>query len=224
MALGNMDMPNGNGMLSEEARFAALSQRVTGIETSVSGLAQQLSQFVAKFDERQRTPWGLLVSIALAILAYVTTIGGLAYAPVWSAISRIETTQSQSQQRLETALTRFSESAVSLGSFTDFKNTYENNRIISRNENIDKFGVIKQDIDKIKDDQVPRKEHERVWLSYDAQLAADREARMAASQNLQRQIDEIKQTQSGFFGQRDLNMQVLDRLERIERDRRAASP
>jgi hypothetical protein len=45
---------------------------------------------------------------------------------------------------------------------------------------------------------------------------------MAANQNLQRQIDEVKQTQSGFFGQRDLDMQVLDRLERVERDRRVA--
>lgn len=42
--------------------------------------------------------------------------------------------------------------------------------------------------------------------------------------NLQRQVDEIKQAQSGFFGQRDLNMQMLDRLERVERERRIALP
>ncbi|MBB3234470.1 hypothetical protein [Phyllobacterium endophyticum] len=59
-------------------------------------------------------------------------------------------------------------------------------------------------------------------ISYDAQLAADREARTAANQNLQRQIDEIKQTQSGFFGQRELNMQVL--AGAIERDRRQSLP
>ncbi len=74
------------------------------------------------------------------------------------------------------------------------------------------------------DNQSPRKEHERPWLSYDAQLAADREARIAADMNLQRQVDEIKQAQSGFFGQRDLNLHVLNRLEKIERDRRAAIP
>lgn len=74
------------------------------------------------------------------------------------------------------------------------------------------------------DNQSPRKEHERPWLSYDAQLAADREARIAANMNLQRQVDEIKQAQSGFFGQRDLNMQMLDRPERVERERRIALP
>lgn len=74
------------------------------------------------------------------------------------------------------------------------------------------------------DNQSPRQEHERAWLSYDAQLAADREARIAADMNLQRQVDEIKQAQSGFFGQRDLNMQMLDRLERVERERRIALP
>ncbi|MHC1550358.1 hypothetical protein [Phyllobacterium sp. K27] len=57
--------------------------------------------------------------------------------------------------------------------------------------------------------------------SYDAQLAGDRKARIAANLNLQRQLDEVKQTQSGFFGRRDLKMQVLDRLERFERGPRA---
>ncbi|MDR6635479.1 hypothetical protein J2X72_004293 [Phyllobacterium sp. 1468] len=71
---------------------------------------------------------------------------------------------------------------------------------------------------------MPRKEHERVWLSYDQQISNERESRMASNQNIQRQIDEIKQTQSGFFGQRDLHVQVLDRLERIERDRRVPPP
>ncbi len=81
---------NGNHS-SDDARFAALSQRVSGIETSVQGLANQFASFVAKLDERQRTPRGLIVSIAVAVLAYVTTIGGLAYAPVWAGIGRLET-------------------------------------------------------------------------------------------------------------------------------------
>jgi hypothetical protein len=93
MATGNSDMANGNGFVNEEARFAALSQRVTGIESSVNNLSQQFASFVAKLDERGRTPWGLLVSVAVAILAYVTTIGGLAYAPVWSALSRQEASE-----------------------------------------------------------------------------------------------------------------------------------
>lgn len=36
--------------------------------------------------------------------------------------------------------------------------------------------------------------------------------------------DAFEQKQSGFFGRRDLKMQVLDRLERIERDRRQSLP
>ncbi|WP_320196433.1 hypothetical protein [Agrobacterium rosae] len=80
MATGNNDMGNGNGFVDEEARFAALPQRVSGIESSVNNLSSQFSAFFAKLDKRGRTPWGLLVSVAVTILANVTTIGGLAYA------------------------------------------------------------------------------------------------------------------------------------------------
>jgi hypothetical protein len=43
------------------------------------------------------------------------------------------------------------------------------------------------------DDQVARKEHERVWLPTTSS-SNERESRMASNQNIQRQIDQVKQT------------------------------
>ncbi|WP_245426470.1 hypothetical protein [Phyllobacterium bourgognense] len=35
----------------------------------------------------------------------------------------------------------------------------------------------------LQEDQVPRKEHERVWQSYDQEITNERESRMASNQN-----------------------------------------
>ncbi|MDQ0996854.1 hypothetical protein QFZ34_002036 [Phyllobacterium ifriqiyense] len=229
-------MPNSNnGIFDPMAQYARLSERVenqgkdivdlrsnmnTGfqsVNSSIGTISNELRSSIGTLSNElrsnSRTQWPVIWAAAGVCLAIIVAAGSQALSPIKDSLSETKT------DIRETA-----SSAMSVAAFTDFKNTYENNRVISRQESIDKFGDIKKDIDKIKDDQVPRKEHERVWVSYDAQLAADREARMAAIQNIQRQVDEIKQTQSGFFGQRDLNMQLLDRLERIERDKRQSIP
>jgi hypothetical protein len=215
------DMNNGNDASRhyQDAMQAQLGERVTNLgrrqtdlesemrsgfkqmETALSGLANEtrssLSALSTTIAERNKPQWQAL-GVALT---FCTLLGGLAYWPI------------------NTATTDLKSSVLTLSE-----------RMVTREEmdwrqarGTEDRARMEASVKSLQEDQVPRKEHERVWVSYDAQLAADRQARMAASQNLQRQIDEIKQTQSGFFGQRDLNMQVLDRLERIERDRRAAA-
>jgi hypothetical protein len=216
------DMNNGNDASRhyQDAMQAQLGERVTNLgrrqtdlesemrsgfkqmETALSGLANEtrssLSALSTTIAERNKPQWQAL-GVALT---FCTLLGGLAYWPI------------------NTATTDLKSSVLTLSE-----------RMVTREEmdwrqarGTEDRARMEASVKSLQEDQVPRKEHERVWVSYDAQLAADREARMAASQNLQRQIDEIKQTQSGFFGQRDLNMQVLDRLERIERDRRQTQP
>lgn len=211
------DMTNGDASRHyQDAMQAQLGERVTNLgrrqtdlesemrsgfkqmETALSGLANEtrssLSALSTTIAERNKPQWQAL-GVALT---FCTLLGGLAYWPINTATTD-----------LKAAVLTISERMVSRQEMDWRQARGAEDR--ARMEN---------SINSLQADQVPRKEHERVWQSYDAQLAADREARIAANQNLQRQIDEIKQTQSGFFGQRDLNMQVLDRIERIERDRR----
>ena len=54
----------------------------------------------------------------------------------------------------------------------------------------------------------PRQEHERVWAGYDELVA-----------NIQRQINEVKQAQGSVYGQRDIILDLRERLDRIERQR-----
>lgn len=215
------EMTNGDASRHyQDAMQAQLGERVTNLgrrqtdlesemrsgfkqmETALSGLANEtrssISALSTTIAERNKPQWQAL-GVALT---FCTLLGGLAYWPINTATTDLKaavltiTERMVSRQEMDWRQARGAEDRARM----------------------------EASINSLQADQVPRKEHERVWQSYDAQMQSDREARMAANQNLQRQIDEIKQTQSGFFGQRDLNMQVLDRLERIERDRRQGLP
>lgn len=67
-------------------------------------------------------------------------------------------------------------------------------------------------IKEIRTEQVPRGEHERVWSSYDQRFA-----------DQQRQIDEVKTAQGSVYGQRDIILDLRERLDRIERQRLSAT-
>lgn len=60
---------------------------------------------------------------------------------------------------------------------------------------------------------IPRAEHERVWQNYDQRFL-----------DQQRQIDEVKQAQNSVYGARDVLMDMRERLDRLEQQRRALAP
>jgi Zn-dependent M16 (insulinase) family peptidase len=60
---------------------------------------------------------------------------------------------------------------------------------------------------------VPRAEHERVWQNYTNK-----------DQDLQRQVDELKQAQGNVYGARDVILDLRERLDRVERQRLSSQP
>jgi hypothetical protein len=60
----------------------------------------------------------------------------------------------------------------------------------------------------VRDGQVPRQELDRVWANYDQRF-----------QDQQRQIDEVKTAQGSVYGQRDIILDLRERLDRVERQR-----
>jgi len=60
----------------------------------------------------------------------------------------------------------------------------------------------------LRDAQVPREELVRVWDNYDQRFT-----------DQQRQIDEVKTAQGSVYGQRDVILDLRERLDRVERQR-----
>ncbi len=56
--------------------------------------------------------------------------------------------------------------------------------------------------------QVPRAELERVWQTFDQRFS-----------DHQRQLDDVKQAQGSVYGQRDIILDLRERLDRVERQR-----
>ncbi len=197
------DMARAN--FDPEAQYAALGERVEGhgrrltnlegavnkgfkdIETSISTLG-------VEFRNSQRPQWQA-ISVALT---FAGMVGALAYWPL-----------RENQNEMKVDIRDSQTSSLSVAAFVDFKNTYENNRIVSRTEYLDKFNHINDRIKTLDDNMVPRQEHERVWQSYDKQI-----------ENLQAQVNDLKQQAGSVYNQRDLMRDVQERLDRIESDQR----
>jgi biopolymer transport protein ExbB/TolQ len=164
------------------AEHAALSQRVTGIEGAVASIRDSIDRLVSKFDERSRMPWGTILAGAtlfwMIITSFVTIGGGVV---AWGLLSQ---------------------NAHIVDSLREFRSTYENNRLVSREDTNAKFSEITGQLSR----SVPREEHQQIWT---AQSNTDRDQ--------QRQLDEIKAQLSGLYGARDFFKDVQDRLDRLER-------
>ncbi|PZQ16963.1 MAG: hypothetical protein DI565_06120 [Ancylobacter novellus] len=115
--------------LRDDAKLAALEQRVYGLERGVHDLnrlftgrigevSAQLASLSGKLDDRSRTPWPTIVAAMGVVLAIVVAGGELAKAPIDHAIAR-----------LERDLERIARQSVSAATFSEFKSAYENDRL-----------------------------------------------------------------------------------------------
>lgn len=70
----------------EVAHYAALEQRVTGLENSVSKVADAVTALGNKLDVRSTPQWSVLLTAIGIGIAILTAIGGLAYRPIDMAV------------------------------------------------------------------------------------------------------------------------------------------
>ncbi len=172
------------------------------MNTGFQRVGSDINSLANEIRGNSRTQWPVIWSAVGVCFAVVVGIGSAVYVPIRENIAEAKSD-----------IRGLGDSALSVAAFVDFKSTYENNRIVSRNEYIDKFGQINARLEKIDSATVPRAEHERTWQNYDQQVV-----------NLQRQIDDIKAVQGSIYNQRDVIRDILERLDRAEtRNRNAGS-
>lgn len=169
-----------NGVSASEV--AALAQRVTGVEKAVEANRRDNYQLDTKLDDKSKTPWGTILAGATLLFTVITAFGSIVGSVVaWGILSKMENTD----KRLDT-----------------FQATYENNRVVNRQDVDAKFAEMHAQQAR----SVPREEHQQIWLS---QANTDKDQ--------QRQIDEVKNQLSSLYGARDFFKDVQERLDRLER-------
>ncbi|WP_205909075.1 hypothetical protein [Neorhizobium lilium] len=177
-----------------DAQAKAQSDKIDQMFTSFDKrFSEQIASTNAQLAERGKTPWGLLISAMGIMIVIIQGLSSLQFGPVRADIDR-----------LNVAITNLASNTTSSGAFAEFKSTYENNRITSRQDNDNRFAAIETKFQ----NQVPRGEHERVWASYDQRFT-----------DVQRQVDEVKAAQGSVYGARDVILDLRERLDRIERQK-----
>jgi uncharacterized protein YifE (UPF0438 family) len=207
---GNDDMPNGNDQrVYSDALTAQLGERVTNlgrrqsdlegemrsgfkqIESSMAAMSSEMRSSVAALStniaERNKPQWQ---AIAVA-LSFCTIVGGLVYWPIQSATTD-----------LKGSITIITEKMV-----TQKEMEWRTQRGAEDRQRSDSM------IKELREEQVPRKELDRVWTAYDQRIV-----------DQQRQLDELKQAQGAIYGARDVIMDMRERLDRVERQRLAPPP
>jgi hypothetical protein len=206
-------MSNNGNSFDPMAQYARLSERVenqgkdivdlrSNMNTGFQSVNASLASLSNELRSNSRTQWPVIWAAAGVCFAIIVALGSQALSPIKDSIAETKTD-----------IRDISAVSLSVAAFTDFKSTYENNRIVSRNENIDKFNNLSASIETVRKDQVPRAELERVWASEDLQKA-----------QLQKQIDELKQAQANTYSARDLLLDMRERQDRLERQFYGARP
>lgn len=195
-----------------ETRYASLSERVNNqgsqinaleaeMRRSFSALSSGLDSINAKLADTSKPQWQALGVMLTAIVV----VGSLAYWPIRETQQRIESTvatmATNFQTSIDTTNKRF-DNVLSLQQFEAFKNTYENNRALSRLDNNARFEKIERGMEQT----VPRAEHERVWLGIDQRFA-----------DMQRQVDQNTQANTSVYTQRDQMMSMQAELENLRK-------
>jgi uncharacterized protein YifE (UPF0438 family) len=208
---GNDEMPNGaeHRVVYTDALTAQLGERVTNpnrrqsdlenemrcgfkqIESSMSAMSSEMRSSVAALStnmaERNKAQWQAL-GVALT---FCTISGGLAYGPINAATTD-----------LKSAVGTISEKMV-----TQKEMEWRTQRGAEDRQRSDSM------IKELREEQVPRKELDRVWTAYDQRIV-----------DQQRQLDELKQAQGAIYGARDVIMDMRERLDRVERQRLSQPP
>lgn len=198
---------NGNNF-DPLASYARLSERVenqgkdlvdirSNMNTGFQTVNSAIGTLSNELRSNSKTQWPVIWAAAGVCFTVLATGGAFFYNSL-----------SKGQDRLDAAISSVSRDAVSVSAFQDFRSTYENNRVVSRNEYIDKFSQINAALGKVNDQLVPRAEMERAWQSEDQQRA-----------QMQKQLDELKANSAATYGARDALLDLRARLDRMEREK-----
>lgn len=189
-------MSNSNGF-DPMAQYARLSERVenqgkdivdlrSNMNTGFQTVNAAIGTLSNELRNNSKTQWPVIWAAAGVCFTVLATGGAFFYNSL-----------SKGQDRLDNAIVKIAESAVS-------QKEMEWRSARGAEDRTRAEAALKE----VRSAQVPREELDRVWAKYDQR-----------DQDLQRQVDEVKQAQGSVYGQRDVILDLRERLDRMERQR-----
>ncbi|MCK8779106.1 hypothetical protein M0654_03810 [Rhizobium sp. NTR19] len=220
MASGNSDMPNGNGIAFDPmAQYARLSERVenqgkdivdlrSNMNTGFQSVNASITTLSNELRSNSKTQWPVIWAAAGVCFTILATGGAFFYNSL-----------SKGQDRLDAAILKNAElqqvSVSKLADTTQAALSAMGERMVTQKElewrtarGQEDRSRMEASVKEIREGLVPRAEHERVWQNYTNK-----------DQDLQRQLNEVKEAQGSVYGARDVILDLRQRLDRVERER-----
>lgn len=200
-----------NGTFDPETRYVQLGERVENQARQIADIDVRMRQGFTEIGSQIRTlsddvrggaktPWPIIIGFSSVVITILGGLGYLALQPIKDNIAQI-----REDAKIEQASNK--------GSFATIVE-----RMVSAKEmewrtarGAEDRARMENGLKEVRDAQVPRAELDRVFGSFVQQFA-----------DLQRQIEEMKQTQAGVYGPRDALFDLKKEIERLrDRSRRA---
>lgn len=202
---------NGNSF-DPMASWARLSERVenqgkdivdlrSNMNTGFQSVNAAIGTLSNELRSNSRTQWPAIWAALSVGVAILTGLGFMALQPIKDNISSI-----RDDAKVQMASSAQAISAVVDKMVTQKEMEWRTQRSAEDRQRTD------ANVRDLRDAQVPRLELDRVFQAYNQQF-----------QDQQRQIDEVKQAQGSVYGQRDVILDLRERMERMERQRLAAA-
>ena len=190
-----------------------MDERITSLEVRVGGIEDGIKHIVNKLDQKDRTPWGMLIGAAGFMVTIIGSIGGLAFSPLSSGIADVKAAIVKFEGKTESYMKREDIEAQITGvrvAFDDrFKVSAERRNDLQVRSD-DRMARIERDVDALQKAVVPRGEHEQTWAGQRMKDDA-----------LQRQLDQARADLNGLNTPRDTIQGMQRRIDELERDARA---
>ena len=205
---GNDEMATNGSTYDPLAQYARLSERVenqgkdivdlrSNMNTGFQNVNANISALANDFRATGKTQWPIIIGFCTVSITILGGLGYLALQPIKDNLTQIR----------EDAKSLSSSTATGLATIVDKMVTQKELEWRTARGAEDRQRT-EASIKELREEQVPRKELDRVFNSYDQQRA-----------DIQRQLDEVKQAQGSVYGARDILLDLRERIDRIERQR-----
>lgn len=202
-------MPSGG--FDPEAKYAQLGERVdnqsrqiaevdTRMKQGFSEIASQIRGLVDDIRGGSKTQWPIVIGFCTVSITILGGLGYLALQPIKDNISQIR----------EDAKGQASGTTSALATIVD-KMVTQKEMEWRQARGAEDRARLEGSLADLRSGLVPRAEHERVWQNYTSK-----------DEDLQRQLDEVKQAAGNVYSARDVILDLRERLDRVERQRLAA--
>lgn len=211
-----------------------LDTRVSALERGVSAILDRIETTTARTDASlvamrdtmaaSRVPqWSVLASFLGAAVVVVGALWGTGISPIKQSIEGLNETVGSLSRSVRDEMRQMQSEVDEIRTGYLSVDAYVDDRVLARQEQAITDQRLEGDLANLEAEfraaqnaAVPRGELVERWRSIDAQTVASRESFEARIADLQRQIDEVSERQGAVYGQRDIILDMQDRINDLD--------